>query len=164
MKLEQTVNKANGGVYCSTRSEILASIGAALLFVEVMAWRSARAHDRLLELGFAGVIAWVVICLYQFRHRICRGDGSRPTLSSRPVWILRRELGTASRSSAERMVMARASDSGMHDFRCSLNREGLFRLPVAAKRAASRGLARGLDGIRLQASLSPGQGTPDGDR
>jgi hypothetical protein len=52
-------------------------IGAALLFVGVMAWRFAPTHNRLQELGFAAVIAWVVISFYRFRHRIWRRDPSR---------------------------------------------------------------------------------------
>ena len=50
---------AAGYVADLTRSEILMRIGAALLFVAVTAWRFAPVHDRLQEVGFTAVIAWV---------------------------------------------------------------------------------------------------------
>jgi hypothetical protein len=78
VNLEQIVNRRTEELYSSTRSEILMSIGAALLFVGVMGWRFAPAHDRLQEVGLAAVIAWVVMCLCRFRHRIWRRDSSRP--------------------------------------------------------------------------------------
>ena len=78
VNLEQIVNRRTEELGSSTRSEILMSVGAALLFVGVMAWRFAPIHDRLLEAGFVAVIAWVVISLYRFRRRIWRRNPSRP--------------------------------------------------------------------------------------
>jgi divalent metal cation (Fe/Co/Zn/Cd) transporter len=78
VNLEQIVNRRTEELSSSTRSEILMSVGAALLFVGVMAWRFAPAHDRLQEVGYAAVIAWAVISLYWFRRRIWRRDPSRP--------------------------------------------------------------------------------------
>ena len=77
MNMEQIVKRRTEELYSSTRSEILMSIGAALLFVGVVAWRIAPVHDRLPEIGFAAVLAWVVISLYWFRHRIWRQHPSR---------------------------------------------------------------------------------------
>src|SRR5271157_6010027 len=78
VNLEQIVNRRTEELGSSTRSEILMSVGAALLFVGVMAWRFAPIHDRLLEVGFVAVVAWVVISLYRFRRRIWRRNPSRP--------------------------------------------------------------------------------------
>jgi membrane protein implicated in regulation of membrane protease activity len=78
LNLEQIVNRRTERLYSSTRSEILMSVGAALLLAGVVAWRIAPAQDPLQELGFAAVIAWVVISLYRFRHRIGRRDPVRP--------------------------------------------------------------------------------------
>ena len=78
VKLEQIVNRRTEELSSSTRSEILMSIGAALLFVGVMAWRFAPVHDRLLETGFAAVIAWAAISLYRFRRWIWQRDAARP--------------------------------------------------------------------------------------
>jgi hypothetical protein len=78
VNLEQIVNRRTEELYSNTRSEILMSIGAALLPIGVVAWRIGPAHDRLQELGFAAVIAWVVITLYGFRHRIWRREPLRP--------------------------------------------------------------------------------------
>ena len=78
MNLEQIVQRRTEELFSSTRSEILMSIGAALLFVAVVAWRIAPFHDRLPEIGFGAVLAWVMISLYWFRHRIWRRDVSQP--------------------------------------------------------------------------------------
>ena len=78
VNLEQIVNRRTEELYSRTRSEILMSIGAALLLAGVVAWRIAPAHDRLQEFGFTAVIAWVVISLYRFRHRIWRRGPVRP--------------------------------------------------------------------------------------
>jgi divalent metal cation (Fe/Co/Zn/Cd) transporter len=78
VNLEQIVNRRTEELNSRTRSEILMSVGAALLFVAVMAWRFAPVHDRLQEVGFAAVIAWAVISLYRFRSRIWRRNPSRP--------------------------------------------------------------------------------------
>ena len=84
VNLEQIVNRRTGELSSSTRSEILMSVGAALLFVAVMAWRFAPIHDPLLEAGFAAVAAWVGISLYRFRRRIWRRDPSRPDAIAAP--------------------------------------------------------------------------------
>jgi len=78
VNLEHIVNRRTEELYSSNRSEILMSIGAALLFVGVMAWRFAPSYDPLQEVGFAAVIAWVVISLYWFRRQIWRREPSRP--------------------------------------------------------------------------------------
>jgi hypothetical protein len=78
VNLEQIMNRRTEELYSSTRSEILMSIGAALLFVGVTALRLAPARDQLLELGCAAVIAWVLISLYRFRGRIWRREPARP--------------------------------------------------------------------------------------
>ena len=57
VNLDQIVNRRTKELYSSTRSEILMSIGAALLLVGIVAWRLEIAHERLLEFGFAAVIA-----------------------------------------------------------------------------------------------------------
>ena len=78
VNLEQIVNRRTEELSSSTRSEILMSVGAALLFVGVLAWRFAPAHDRFQEVGYAAVIAWAVISLYWPRRRIWRRSRSRP--------------------------------------------------------------------------------------
>jgi hypothetical protein len=78
VNLEQIVNRRTEELSSSTRSEIVMSMGAALLFVGIMAWRFAPSYERLQEVGFAAVIAWVVISLYRFRRRIWRRRPSSP--------------------------------------------------------------------------------------
>jgi hypothetical protein len=78
VNLEQIVNRRTEELSSSTRSEIVMSMGAALLFVGVMIWRFAPTYERLQEVGFGAVIAWVVISLYRFRRRIWVRRPSRP--------------------------------------------------------------------------------------
>jgi hypothetical protein len=92
MNLDQIVKRRTEEMYSSTRSEILISIGAALLFVGVVAWRIAPAHDRGQELGFGAIIAWVVISLYRFRHRIWRQPARPDAMVATGVEYYRSEL------------------------------------------------------------------------
>jgi hypothetical protein len=84
VNLEQIVSRRTEELSSSTRSEILMSVGAALLFVGVMAWRFAPIYDRFEEIGFAAVIAWAVISLYRFRRRIWRQNPSPPDAIAAP--------------------------------------------------------------------------------
>ena len=93
VNLEQIMNRRTEELSSSTRSEILMSVGAALLFVGVMAWRFAPTHDRLQEVGYAAVIAWVVISLYWFRRRIWRRNPLRPdAIAATGLEYYRKEL------------------------------------------------------------------------
>jgi hypothetical protein len=93
VNLEQIVNRRTEELNSSTRSEILMSIGAALLFVGVMAWRFAPAYGRLQEAGFAAVIAWAAISLYWFRRRIWRRNRARPdAIAATGLEYYRKEL------------------------------------------------------------------------
>ena len=78
VNLEQIVNRRTAELSSSTRSEIVMSMDAALLFVAVMVWRFAPTYERLQEVGSAAVIAWVVISLYLYRRRIWGRRHSRP--------------------------------------------------------------------------------------
>lgn len=77
IKLEGLMNRRTLELHSATRAEILMSIGAALLFVAVMAWRFTSDQGPVPQLGFVAVIAWVLISLYWFRDRIFR-EGSPP--------------------------------------------------------------------------------------
>jgi hypothetical protein len=93
VNLEEIVNRRAEELSSSTRSEILMSIGAALLFVGVVAWRLGPAHGRLQEVGLAAVIAWAVISLYWFRRRIWRRNPARPdAIAATGLEYYRKEL------------------------------------------------------------------------
>ena len=81
--LEQILKQRTDELYSSTRSEILMSILAALLFIGVVAWRLGPAHDRLEQVGLAAAILWVIVSLYWFRYRIRRRP-SRPDAPAAP--------------------------------------------------------------------------------
>lgn len=76
--LEQFMNRRTRELYFRTRSEILVSLGAAVFFIAVVAWRLMSVEQRVSQLGIAAVLAWVVISLYWFRSRIWRKDATSP--------------------------------------------------------------------------------------
>ena len=78
VNLAQIVNRRTQELSVRTRSEILISVGSALLLIGVVAWRLEIAREGLLAFGLAAAIAWVIISLYAFRRRIWWHDTSRP--------------------------------------------------------------------------------------
>ena len=59
-------------LFATTRSEIISSIGAALFFAGIVAWRFAPERDRLVLFACAGVIVWVAVTVFRFRDSIRR--------------------------------------------------------------------------------------------
>jgi hypothetical protein len=93
MHQDQFVNRRADELYNSTRSEILMSIGAALFFAAVMAWRFGWMQSRLQELGLLAVIAWVAVSLYRLRDTIWRKDPVPPdALAATGLEHYRKEL------------------------------------------------------------------------
>lgn len=74
VKLNLIVDHRTQQLYASTRSEIVVSIGAALFFLAVMAWRIDGPPDRLQQLGYGLVLLWIAASIYWFRDRIWRKD------------------------------------------------------------------------------------------
>ncbi|MCX6631546.1 MAG: hypothetical protein NTW28_28370 [Candidatus Solibacter sp.] len=68
------------------------SIGAALLFVGVTAWRLAPARDQLLQVGYVATMAWAVISLYWFRRRIWRRPPAPDAIAATGLEYYRRKL------------------------------------------------------------------------
>ena len=93
MTLDDFVNRRTRELHASTRSEIVMSISAALLFTAVVAWRFASVHERLPQLGVAAVLAWVLVSLYVFRDRIWRPEApGNGALAATGVDHYRRQL------------------------------------------------------------------------
>ena len=92
VNLQQIVKRRTEELDSSTRWEILMSITAALLFVGVMAWRLAPARDRLLQVGYAAVVVWVVVSLYRFRRRIWRRPARPDAIAATGLEYYRNEL------------------------------------------------------------------------
>ena len=90
--LDHFANRRTRELYIRTRSEILMSIGAALIFVAVIVWRSASVGDRPQQLGLLAVIAWVLISLYWFRDWIWRKAPARDALAATSLEHYRKEL------------------------------------------------------------------------
>jgi hypothetical protein len=92
VNLSQIMNRRTEELSASTRSEILMSIGAAVLFVGVMVWRLGPAYGRVVEVGSAAAVAWVGISLYLYRRWAGR-DRARPdAVASSGLDYYRREL------------------------------------------------------------------------
>lgn len=92
VNVEQLANRRTQELYASTRSEIVMSIGAALFFAAVMAWRFASPEHRLQQLGLLAVIAWVLISLYWFRDLIWSKGPARDALAATGLDYYRKEL------------------------------------------------------------------------
>jgi hypothetical protein len=75
--LEQIYSRRTRELVSTTRSEILSSIGAALFFGIVVAWRFAGEQDRLVQYGCAAVVLWAAITIFRFRLSI-RPNMSQP--------------------------------------------------------------------------------------
>ena len=76
----------------TTRSEIIGSVGAALFFAAIVAWRFAPEGDRLLQFGCAGVIAWSAVTLIRFRNSIRRHTSQPDALARTGLEHYRAEL------------------------------------------------------------------------
>jgi hypothetical protein len=92
VNVEQIVNRRTEELSASTRAEIWMSIGAAVLFVGVMAWRLRPAHAGLLVAGFGAIVVWVAISLYRFRRWAGRERSRADAVAASGLEYYRREL------------------------------------------------------------------------
>jgi hypothetical protein len=86
VRLEPLMNRRTRELHASTRSEIWMSIGAALFFVAVIAWRFASDHQSFPVIGVGVVVAWIVISLYWFRDRMGPAPGDAMAATSRDYY------------------------------------------------------------------------------
>ena len=70
--IERINRRRTWALFSTTRSEIISSIGAALFFAGMVAWRFAPERDRLVLFGCAGVIVWAAVTVFRFRNSIRR--------------------------------------------------------------------------------------------
>jgi hypothetical protein len=90
---EELLNRRTWQLYSVTRSEILASIAAALLFLALLAWRLPYGGRRLSYVALALVLAWVLASVYWFRRGIWSSDaGRRDALAATGLQHYRRQL------------------------------------------------------------------------
>lgn len=80
--IERIHGRRTRELFSTTRSEIIGSIGAALFFAGVVAWRFAPERDRLVQVGCAGVMVWAAITAFRFRYSIGR-QATRPEALAR---------------------------------------------------------------------------------
>jgi Flp pilus assembly protein TadB len=92
MNPEQMMNRRTQALYASTRSEILMSIGAALLLVAVMVLRFGLVYGLVEEVGSALVVIWVAVTLFRLRKRIWRQEANPDAAAATGVDYYRREL------------------------------------------------------------------------
>ena len=74
-----------------TRAEILASFGAAALFLAVVGWRFATAYGRVPTAGLVAMAAWLLVSLVWFFGRR-RGQRAPDSVTASGVEHYRREL------------------------------------------------------------------------
>ncbi|MFN7996924.1 MAG: hypothetical protein U0Q18_25140 [Bryobacteraceae bacterium] len=74
--VEDIYRRRTRELFSTTRSEVMSSIGAALFFVSVVAWRFAPESGRLVQIGCAAVLVWAAVTLFRFRSSIRRSTPS----------------------------------------------------------------------------------------
>lgn len=70
MHAHRIVNRRARELHSRTRAEIITGVAAPILFIAVIAWRFGFANDRIVALGFALIVVWIVVSLYAMRRRI----------------------------------------------------------------------------------------------
>ena len=90
--VDRLVSRRTRALFAGTRTEILASIGAALLFAAVFCWRFADSGGPAPLVAVAVVLAWTAISLYRFRDRIRRREPPPDALAATGLEHYRREL------------------------------------------------------------------------
>lgn len=70
--IERIHRRRTWELFLTTRSEIIGSIGAALFFVCIVAWRFAPERDRLVQLVWTAVMVWAAVTVFRFRYSIWR--------------------------------------------------------------------------------------------
>jgi len=68
--IESIYRRRTEKLFSTTRSEVLSSIGAALFFASVVAWRFAAERNHVLQFGCVAVIAWAAVTMFRFRSAI----------------------------------------------------------------------------------------------
>ena len=70
--IERIPRRRTWELFLTTRSEVISSIGAALFFASIVAWRFAPERDRMVQFVFAAVIGWAAVTVFRFRYSIWR--------------------------------------------------------------------------------------------
>jgi len=70
--IEHIYGRRTWELLSNTRSEVMGSIGAAVFFASVLAWRFSPERDRLVQAGCAAVIVWAALTAFRFRASIRR--------------------------------------------------------------------------------------------
>jgi hypothetical protein len=70
--IEHIYKRRTWELFSTTRSEVMSSIGAALFFATVVAWRFGPERDRLVQFGCAAVIVWAAVTAFRFRSSMRR--------------------------------------------------------------------------------------------
>jgi hypothetical protein len=90
--IERIHRRRTWALFSTTRSEIISSIGAALFFAGMVAWRFAPERDRLVLFGCAGLIVWAAVTVFRFRNSIRRNTPQPDALARTGLEHYRVEL------------------------------------------------------------------------
>ena len=146
--IERLHRRRTSELFSTTRSEIIGSIGAAVFFAAVMAWRFAPERDRLVLLGCAGVIAWAAVTAFRFRYAIRRDRPRAEAIAETELEHYRGELLRRRDHPAKRVDMARTPVAGLYPLPPLPPQMDCSRSPMEC--AAPLSPARGLGGNRDQ--------------
>lgn len=92
VNLQHFVNRRAQELYSKTRSEIIMSIAGVIVFIATVSWRFHSAQNWFQQVGFALVIAWVLISAYRFRDRIWRASPGEDAIARPGLEYYRKEL------------------------------------------------------------------------
>ena len=93
VNMQSMINRRTRELRARTRTEIIVSICAALVFVAVAGWRFVTPGEWVLQAALALFVIWTVISMYRFRKRIWGRDQIEPDALAAPaVEHYRREL------------------------------------------------------------------------
>lgn len=92
VNIENTYGRRTRELFSTTRSEVMSSIGAALFFAGVVAWRFAPERDRLVQFGCAAVIVCAAVTVFRFRSSIRRNTPQPDAIARTGLEHYRSEL------------------------------------------------------------------------
>lgn len=90
--VEEIYPRRTWELFSTTRYEVMSSVGAALFFALVVAWRFAPERDRLVQLGCVAVVLWAAVSLFRFRTFLLRGSREADRLARTGLDHYRTEL------------------------------------------------------------------------
>ena len=113
-------------LFLTTRCKIISSIGAALFFAGIVAWRFAPERDRLVLFGCAGVIVWAAVTRILVSRLNPAPHAPTGRLCQNRPGALPRGIAAPPGPPAKRVDMARPIVAGLYPLRRDPQLKGSF--------------------------------------